>query len=61
MQKIRNDPSRYVTRSHAFAPKRRRSPEIGFHSEAREKEFLTMPVGQGGYIKFSSQRADKKS
>lgn len=52
MGRIKNDPSRYVTRTSLVA----RTPKSGIVVEGtkRERDFLTAPIGDDLYVSFRS-------
>jgi hypothetical protein len=59
MSKVKNDPTKYLKRSDLY-PKGegRMDSKPGEASEKRERDFLTAPIDQAGYIDF--RRVDPK-
>lgn len=62
MRKIKNDPSKYITRSSAFAPVRPKKESKADREYARQRaqEFLTAPIDSSGYIVFAPRFQKKQ-
>jgi hypothetical protein len=59
MRKIKNDPTKYVKRADLL-PKRGMRLQRNSISKSRERDFLTVPIDDRGYVDFSRTSKSRK-